>query len=165
MRPFEVVTKCVIVSFIILLGGYWGCSEDNPVEPKSETTTEFLEQLVDYAKSIGIGHVGFTKLPQKLIFLKYGVFFDNAIVLTMEMSQEKIDKAPSQETLEMVFGTYDDLGIAANKVAEFIRKHGYAAQADHPLGGLGLYPPLAQNAGIGAVGKHGLLITPNLVQG
>jgi epoxyqueuosine reductase QueG len=134
--------------------------EDNPPESKQETTQEVLKQLEEYAKSIGVGHVGFTKLPQNLIFQKYGVFFDNAIVLTMEMSKEKIDKAPSQETLEMVFGTYDDLRKAANKLAEFIREQGYAAQADHPLGGLGLYPPLAQNAGIGWVGKHGLLITP-----
>lgn len=134
--------------------------EDNPPNPKSETTQEFLEQLRDYSKRIGVGHIGFTKLPQKLIFQKYGVFFDNAIILTMEMSKEKIDKAPSQDTLNMVFGTYDDLGIAANKVTDFLREHGYAAQADHPLGGLGLYPPLAQNAGIGWVGKHGLLITP-----
>jgi epoxyqueuosine reductase QueG len=78
----------------------------------------------------------------------------------MEMSQEKIDKAPSQETINMIFGTYDDLGIAANKIAEFLREQGYAAQADHPLSGLVLFPPLAQKAGIGWVGKHGLLITP-----
>ena len=60
----------------------------------------------------------------------------------------------------MIFGTYDDLGIAANKIAYFLREQGYAAQADHPLGGLVLFPPLAQKAGIGRVGKHGLLITP-----
>jgi epoxyqueuosine reductase len=60
----------------------------------------------------------------------------------------------------MVFGTYDDLGKAVNKITEFLRDHGYAAQADHPLGGLVLFPPLAQKAGIGWVGKHGLLITP-----
>ncbi len=61
----------------------------------------------------------------------------------------------------MVFGTYDDLGIAANKVTEFLKEHGYAAQADHPLGGLALFPPMAQKAGIGWVGKHGILITPD----
>ena len=60
----------------------------------------------------------------------------------------------------MVFDTYDSLGIAANRIAAFLREMGYAAQADHPLGGAALYPPLAQKAGIGYVGKHGLLITP-----
>ncbi|MCK5390150.1 MAG: epoxyqueuosine reductase, partial [Candidatus Thorarchaeota archaeon] len=88
------------------------------------------------------------------------VIYDNAIILAMEMSQEKIDKSPSPETLNMIFETYDTLGIAANKIAEFLRAQGYSAQADHPLGGLVLFPPLAQKAGIGFVGKHGLLITP-----
>jgi hypothetical protein len=49
----------------------------------------------------------------------------------------------------MVFGTYDDLGKAANKIAEYIRDHGYVAQADNHLGGLVLFHPLAQKAGIG----------------
>jgi epoxyqueuosine reductase QueG len=87
------------------------------------------------------------------------VLYDNAIILAMEMSKEIIDKAPSQATLNMVFDTYDGLGITANKLAAFLRDQGYAAQADHPLGGLVLFPPLAQKAGIGWVGKHGLLIT------
>jgi hypothetical protein len=85
-------------------------------------------------------------LPHNLIFQEYGVLYDNAIILAMEMSKEKIDKAPSQATMNMVFGTYDDLGKAANKIAEFLREYGFAAQADHPLGGLVLFPPLAARA-------------------
>ncbi|MFQ5833908.1 MAG: [Fe-S]-binding protein [Candidatus Thorarchaeota archaeon] len=134
--------------------------QENPSDPISEATEEFLEQLKDYSLSLGVGPFEFVKLPLDLIFQEYGVLYDNAIILGMEMSKEKIDRAPSQATLSMVFGTYDDLGKAANKIADFLREHGYAAQADHPLGGLVLFPPLAQKAGIGWVGKHGLLITP-----
>jgi epoxyqueuosine reductase QueG len=133
---------------------------NNPTNPKSKTSTEFLEKLRKYALILDIGKFEFVKLPHDLIFQKFGVFYDNAIILTMEMSKDKIDKAPSQATLNMVFGTYDDLGKAANKIARFLREHGYAAQADHPIGGLVLFPPLAQKAGIGWVGKHGILITP-----
>jgi epoxyqueuosine reductase len=132
----------------------------NPTDPRSEASAEFLEKLRECVLSLGVGQFEYVKLPHDLIFQEYGVFFDNAIVLAMEMSKETIDKAPSQATLNMVFGTYDDLGKTANKIAEFLRDHGYAAQADHPLGGLVLFPPLAQKAGIGWVGKHGLLITP-----
>lgn len=133
--------------------------EDNPSVPSSDTSPEFLKQLQDFSQSKGISQLGFVKLPQNLIFQKFGVLYDNAIILAMEMSKEKIDQAPSQVTMNMVFGTYDELGKVANKIAEFLREHGYAAQADHPLGGLVLFPPLAQKAGIGWVGKHGLLIT------
>jgi epoxyqueuosine reductase QueG len=132
----------------------------NQTHPNSIASVEFLEKLRDYTSSLDVGLFEYVKLPNDLIFKEYGVLYDNAIILAMEMSKEIIDRAPSQATLNMVFGTYDDLGKAANKIAEFLRDHGYAAQADHPLGGLVLFPPLAQKAGIGWVGKHGLLITP-----
>ncbi|MBY8997225.1 MAG: epoxyqueuosine reductase [Candidatus Thorarchaeota archaeon] len=133
---------------------------NNPLNPSTNASTDFLEELKEFAQSHGVGVIEFVKLPQDLIFHEFGALYDNAIILAMEMSKEKIDKAASQETMNMVFGTYDDLGKAANRIAEFLREHGYAAQADHPLGGLVLFPPLAQKAGIGWVGKHGLLITP-----
>jgi Pyruvate/2-oxoacid:ferredoxin oxidoreductase delta subunit len=133
---------------------------NNPQNPPVNAPAAFFEQLKEFAHSLGVGPIDFVKLPQDLIFQKVGVLFDNAMVLAMEMSKEKIDKAPSQATMNMVFATYDELGIAANRIADFIREQGYAAQADHPLGGLVLFPPLAQKAGIGWVGKHGLLITP-----
>ncbi|TET11326.1 MAG: [Fe-S]-binding protein [Candidatus Thorarchaeota archaeon] len=132
----------------------------NPSIPSTSASVEFLEQLKDFANSLGVGPFEFVKLPTDLIFQDFGVIYDNAIIIALEMSKEKIDKAPSQDTIDMVFGTYDELGIAANKIADFLREQGYAAQADHPLGGLVLFPPLAQKAGIGRVGKHGLLITP-----
>jgi ferredoxin len=133
---------------------------ENPSQPKSEVTDEFLINLKEYAESVGIGNIAFVRLPPELIFQKFGVLYENAIVLTMEMSKDKLDQAPSQTTLNMVFGTYDDLGKAANRISEYLRDHGYVAQADHPLGGLVLFPPLAKKAGIGWIGKHGLLITP-----
>ncbi|MFX0056621.1 MAG: hypothetical protein ACFFAX_07815 [Promethearchaeota archaeon] len=133
---------------------------DNPAASSNGTSGDFIDTLKEFAYSQGVDIIHFTKLPRDLIFQEFGVLYDNAIILAMEMSQEKIDQAPSQATFKMVFDTYDDLGIAANRIAAFLREHGYAAQADHPLGGTVLYPPLAQRAGIGFVGKHGLLITP-----
>ncbi len=132
----------------------------NPIGPAAIAPIEFLNKLRVFAQSHGVGPLEFVKLPRDLIFQHMGVIYDNAIILAMEMGQEKIDKAPSQETMTMVFETYDTLGIAANKIAKFLREKGFGAQADHPLGGLVLFPPLAQKAGIGFVGKHGLLITP-----
>lgn len=133
---------------------------ENPIGPAANASIDFLNTLREFAQVHGVGPLEFVKLPRDLIFQYMGVIYDNAIILAMEMSQEKIDMAPSQETMNMVFETYDTLGIAANKIAKFLRENGFGAQADHPLGGLVLFPPLAQRAGIGWVGKHGLLITP-----
>ncbi|MBD3404791.1 MAG: hypothetical protein GF411_01490 [Candidatus Lokiarchaeota archaeon] len=134
--------------------------EENPMNPKISITSEEVTKLEEYAQGQGVSSLGYVKLPQNLIFQKFGVIYENAIILTMEMSKEKIDKAPSQSTMNMVFKTYDELGQAGNQIAEYLRIKGYAAQADHPLGGLVLFPPLAQLAGLGWIGKHGLLITP-----
>ncbi len=132
----------------------------NPTPVRTETTESFVEEMEDFAKGLGIGSVGYTRLSENLIFQNMGVLYKNAIVLTMEMDSDKIELAPSPETGDMIMRTYDELGIATNKLADFLRSHGYGAQASHPIGGLVLYPPLAQSAGLGWLGLHGLLITP-----
>ncbi len=130
------------------------------IMPKTTITDEALEEIKEYAKSIGIDKIGFTKIPTKFIFKERAIQYDNAMVLIMEMDKESISKAPSIDTFRTVFQTYDALGIAANKLCAFMQEKGFGAQASHPLGGLVLYPPLAQKAGLGWLGKHGLLITP-----
>ncbi|MGY5857770.1 MAG: reductive dehalogenase domain-containing protein [Candidatus Thorarchaeota archaeon] len=132
----------------------------NPKGPAMSASSEFVDELKKFIHSTNVDILEFVKLSPDLIFQGAGVIYDNAIILAMEMSEDKINKAPSQETIEMVFDTYDALGIAANQIAAFLRERGYAAQADHPLGGLALFPPLAQKAGIGWVGRLGILITP-----
>jgi ferredoxin len=133
---------------------------ENSSEPNDKISDTELEELNNLCKVYGIVGLGFTKLPRHLIFKDKAVLYDNAIVLLLEMDKDKIAKAPSRATVGMVMKTYNKLGIAANRVATFLRHHGYAAHASHPLGGAVLYPPLAAMAGLGWSGRHGLLITP-----
>lgn len=134
--------------------------DQNPERPKTLADEEFLDKLEDYAVTLGVGAVGYARLPRELIFQGKAVLHECAIVLVMEMDRDKINMAPSKETALMIHETYDRLGIAANKLADFLRENGYSAQAGHPLGGAVLYPPLAELAGLGWHGRHGLLITP-----
>ncbi|MFX0124468.1 MAG: [Fe-S]-binding protein [Candidatus Hodarchaeota archaeon] len=132
----------------------------NPVILKRTITSDQLQEFERYAESLRISSIGYAKLPRKLIFKNKAVLHENAIVLSMEMDREKIEKAPSSETADMIMQTYNDLGKASSELTKFFRQQDFSAQAGHPLGGLVLYPPLAELAGIGYHGKHGLIITP-----
>ncbi|MFQ6125673.1 MAG: hypothetical protein ACE5R6_13880 [Candidatus Heimdallarchaeota archaeon] len=64
------------------------------------------------------------------------------------------------QTRIIILWIYNDLRIAANKLTDYLRQQGFAAQTGHPLGGLIVYPPFGQLAGMGWHGSHGLLIIP-----
>ncbi|MFX0050568.1 MAG: [Fe-S]-binding protein [Candidatus Hodarchaeota archaeon] len=134
--------------------------DQNPFLPKTEITDDIIQDFEEYAALLGVSSVGYAKLSKKLIFTNKAVLHENAIVLAMEMDKEKIEQAPSSNTAVMIMRTYDDLGKASIQLTDFLREYGFSAQAGHPLGGLVLYPALAELAGIGYHGKHGLIITP-----
>jgi epoxyqueuosine reductase QueG len=97
-----------------------------------------------------------------MIFVNKGILFPNAIVLTMEMAQDKVATAPSKACVKEIFRTYKEMGIIVNRISTYLRHHGYAAQAGPALGGDVNYPLLAQKAGLGHCGRHGLLISPEI---
>ena len=113
-----------------------------------------------YARSIGASEIGYSSVPQEWVFKNTAIRYTHAIVLTMEMSKSRMDIAPSPDTALMVHETYNQLGQVSNKIADWLRERGYAAHAGHPLGGMALYPPMAQAAGLGWRGINGLVITP-----
>jgi epoxyqueuosine reductase QueG len=123
----------------------------------SETERAGLEAFI---RSTGIDTFGYTSVDPDLVFEGKAVLHPAAIVLAAEMDRARMDTAPSPDSAVMVHETYNRLGIAANTIARHLRALGYSAQAGHPLGGPALYPPLAQAAGLGWQGMHGLLITP-----
>ncbi|MCL1803431.1 MAG: hypothetical protein FWG30_07305 [Eubacteriaceae bacterium] len=121
-----------------------------------------LSELRMFCAQKGVGIIGFTDMPANLIFRDRAILFDKAIVLLYEMDEEAVNAAPGVKTFKMSFETYDRLGAITNELTEKIRQMGFAAHASHPMGGLALYPPLASRAGLGSLGKHGMLITPEL---
>lgn len=134
--------------------------EDNSATPKTIGSEELFHEIERYALDLGASSVGYSKVPNRWVFKSKAIAFDNAIVLTMEMDKARIDTAPSLACMKTVMETYRDLGQGANKIAGFLRKHGYGAHAGHPLMGMALYPPLAQMAGLGWMGLNGIIITP-----
>lgn len=132
----------------------------NPKYSLTSINAEDLRELEDYAKSIGVDKIGYTKLTPELILESQELLYDNMIVFIKEMDKELIDLAPHKKTMVMIHKTYFQMGKQANKLAKFLRKKGYSVQAGPALAGLSIYPVLAQRANLGAIGRHGLLITP-----
>lgn len=132
----------------------------NPTNGKKQINPETLADLQKFSNSVGADVIGFTSVPQEWVFKETAIRYTQAIVLVMEMSKERMALAPNSDTAVMVHETYNSLGQVANKIADWLRERGYAAHAGHPLGGMALYPPMAQAAGLGWRGISGLLITP-----
>jgi NAD-dependent dihydropyrimidine dehydrogenase PreA subunit len=133
---------------------------DNPESPRTRASDTFVSHLQQYCHSLGADMLGYTTVEPHHIFRGLAVLYPHVIVLIKEMDAEKLQQAPSFATSEMIHDTYAELGEIANRVAGFLRENGFGAQAGPALGGSTIYPVLAYEAGLGAIGAHGLLITP-----
>jgi ferredoxin len=129
----------------------------------------FLKQ---WAKKLGAVSVGITELkPHHLYSIigrgeRYGqpVELDHtyALALTVEMDKLLLDRAPHGPTAMESAQQYLNSGAIAVQLAEFIRELGYSARA-HIDGSYRVVCPLvARDAGLGEIGRMGLLMTPEL---
>ncbi|MGW8315549.1 MAG: 4Fe-4S dicluster domain-containing protein, partial [Bacteroidales bacterium] len=85
-----------------------------------------------------------------------------AIALTVEMDHQMMQSAPAGPSVMESSEQYLHSGVLALKLALFIRKMGYGATA-HIDGNYEVICPLvAMDAGLGTIGRMGLLITPRL---
>ena len=142
-------------------------AEQEPVEP--EAMTRFLK---GWARKLGAVSVGITELRDYHKYTvvgrgeQYGqpVRLDHAwaIAVTVEMAKEMIDRAPRGPTVMESAQQYLGSGAIAVQMALFIRSLGYPARA-HIDGNYRVICPLvARDAGLGEIGRMGLLMTPNL---
>lgn len=128
---------------------------------RSEATPEFLPNLENMARTAGAADIRYVRVPRNAIFQHKGVPHEYAVVITVEMDREKLANAPSFDAFWEVAKGYGNLARIGNQLAGFMRRNGFAAYPGTALGGLTDYTHLAEVAGLGAIGYHGLLITPN----
>ncbi len=153
----------VIPQMLPLLLGMWRSARmyDGHLQPtQSEASPEFIAELEAMARAAGAKDIGYVKVPNNAIFRDKGIPCEYAIVFTVEMDKEPISSAPSFDCMLEVMQGYKNLAAISNKLASFLHGHGFAAYPGTALGGLTDYPHLAELAGLGAIGYHGLLISP-----
>jgi reductive dehalogenase len=139
------------------------------LEIDAPTATDFLER---WTRKLGAVSVGFTELEEYHLYTHVGrgpdwgqpVTLDHryAIALTVEMDKATLDHAPLAPTVMESAQQYVESGVIAIQLAEFIRRLGYPARA-HIDGNYRVVCPLvARDAGLGEIGRMGLLMTPEL---
>jgi reductive dehalogenase len=96
------------------------------------------------------------KIYNQPIDLPEGI--NKAIVIAIEMDKDAISTAPAQPAAAAAAIAYSKMAFVISCLGEFIRNLGYRAiQCGNDTA---LSIPLAIDAGLGALGRNGLLITP-----
>lgn len=138
-----------------------------PTDPQG--VTGFLK---GWALKLGAHSVGVTELRDYHLYTHVGrgeghgervrLGHSHALALTVEMDREMVDPAPRSPTVMESARQYLLSGVVAIQLADLIRRLGFDARA-HVDGSYRVICPLvARDAGLGEIGRIGLLMTPRL---
>ncbi len=119
-------------------------------------------QLEARAKAAGASLFGVTHLTDAMRFEDFDVPYRYAIAIGAPMDRETMLHTPSPTTGEEIMRSYRDINRIAIELAEYVRSLGYPARACTNLAPDSdevLHLPVAIEAGLGQLGKHGSLLT------
>jgi reductive dehalogenase len=149
-----------------------GASRGEPFPEKKDINNEKLTQIIrELARFYGAVDVGITSLKPYHLYTHAGRHAENwgekiqnnhssAIVIVVAMDVEMIKSAPALPVVLESSRQYVEAARIANIIAAYIRYLGYSARA-HTDGNYELMcVPAAVDAGLGNLGRIGLLIHP-----
>lgn len=125
--------------------------------------------IKEWGKKLGALEVGIANLKDYHFYAvggrkeRYNRIIKNehqqAIVFTVEMDRYMMASAPAAPTVMESAQQYLSSGIIAVQMAEFIRNLGYSARAHIDANYELICPIIARDAGLGEIGRMGLLMT------
>lgn len=124
------------------------------------------KQLKETAKSYGADNIGISALDRRWIYsydmdgnkIEIPEEYNYAVVIAIKMNRTAINTSPNFSACTATGIGYSRMAFCITCLSEFIRNLGYKSI---PMGNdTALSIPLAIDAGLGALGRHGLLITP-----
>jgi ferredoxin len=143
---------------------------DSRVERSAD---EFTAEAKRLARSFGAVDVGVTAVKPYHVYTNIGrgtgeygapvaLRHPWAVAFTVEMSHERVSHAPAAPVVEESARQYVESATLGVVLAGWMRRLGYAARA-HTDGNYRVIAPLvARDAGLGEIGRMGLLMTPGL---
>jgi Pyruvate/2-oxoacid:ferredoxin oxidoreductase delta subunit len=119
--------------------------------------------IKEAARRFGASLAGITKMDASFCYRDSSPDFQYAISVAWPMDREEMLHTPSQRSNREIMDAYRQVNRVAIKLANFIRSLGHPAQASTNLAPGSstevLHVPIAIEAGLGQLGKHGSLIT------
>ncbi|MFO8237222.1 MAG: reductive dehalogenase domain-containing protein [Prochlorococcaceae cyanobacterium] len=129
-----------------------------PADPSGATAL-----IKKAAVGFGAKLVGITRMGPQFCYQDSSPDFHYAISVAWPMKREEMLHTPSQRSNREIMDSYRQVNLVAIKLAKYIRSLGHPAQASTNLAPGSstevLHIPIAIEAGLGQLGKHGSLIT------
>lgn len=169
-NPFQF--SSAIASFVAVSHFHNAVNTKTTVPKKQVNASDISQYIKLWTKKLGALEVGICEMKDYHYYSHKGRGEDYGkvitqrqkygIVLTVEMDKAMMSYAPAGPTVMESAQQYMNAGTIAMQVTEFIRQLGHDARA-HIDGNYQVICPLvARDAGMGEIGRMGLLMTPKL---
>ena len=142
-------------------------SSDSDTKPSAamlQTPGENSARVKRAAMRFGAGQVGITELDRRWLYAEAADSVPDAlqwvVVMAMPMDAQAIAHSPGSTASAATRIGYLDMAICAGALSCFIREFGFSAIASGNDTALSI--PLARDAGLGEMGRSGMLIVPSL---
>lgn len=137
-------------------------NSDGPVAPKREVVAdpvEMTKRIKAMAQDEGAAIVGIARVTEAAYYEHTTLDYPVAICFGIPMDRQEMAAVPQDRAAVEVLRVYKELAITGNHLAARIRQMGWRAKsfADSNSTDI-LQIPLAIDAGLGELGKHGSLI-------
>jgi len=144
------------------------CKNTGDNETDAQRMTELIKGIADFFRA---DLVGITEMKEHHYYSHRGrdretyggkieSFHKYGIVFAVEMDKNMIFSAPQLPEAITVAKGYIDAAVIGMVISYYIRELGYEARNHMDGNYLVLAPLLARDAGLGEIGRNGLLITP-----
>ncbi len=124
-----------------------------PVDEPEKMAASIKSKALEF----GAGTVGITRVNEQALYQDYDCKFENAIVVLMPMDSEEMSHIADVRSGVETMRVYMEISKTVIAIARHIRSLGWSARAYGESADI-LHIPLAINAGLGQLGKHGSLI-------